>query len=98
METVSGTVNGKPAITLYGNSGKPADYIFIGSDAAQKELSYSGVYLTYANTSALSESIFILNSSVAVARAELVTTGSKTTLTIDTAYGFSFGSKKYESN
>ena len=97
MEIVSGTVNGIPAITLYGSSNKPADYIFLSSDSTQKAMSYNGEYLTYVYTSAASTSIFILKSSTAVARAELIKTSSKTTLTIDTAFGFNFASTQYVS-
>ena len=98
VEVVSGTVNGLPAVTLYGNSNKPTDYIFLSSDSAQKEMSYNGLLLTYAKTGASTTGIFILNNHLAVAKAELGTVGSKTVLTIDTAYGIDFGSISYSSN
>jgi len=94
---VSGTVNGTPAITLYGNSKKPTDYIFLSNDSTQKEMSYNGVFLTYAKTGSSSTGIFILNAHVAVAKAELGLVGSKTVLTIDTAYGINLGSTQYSS-
>ncbi len=97
VEVVSGTVNGLAAITLYGNSNKPADYIFLSSDSTQKEMSYNGLLLTYANAGSSSTSIFILNAHVAVAKAELGMVGSKTVLTINTAYGLNFGSTQYTS-
>jgi len=94
-QNVSGTINGKPAITLYGSSNKPADYLFISADPAVKEISYNGVVLTYAST--IPPGIFIIEGSVAVAKASLEAGSATTTLTIDTAYGFSFGSKQYSS-
>ncbi len=97
VELVSGTVNGIPAITLYGNSNKPTDYIFLSTDSTQKEMSYNGVLLTYANTGSSSTGIFILNNHIAVAKAELALAGSKTVLTIDTAYGINLGSSQYSS-
>ena len=96
VELVSGTVDGLPAITLYGNSNKVADYIFLSSDSAHKEMSYNGVILTYVSGSP-SPSIFILKSSVAIAKGRLTASGTKTALTIDTTYGFSFGSNLYTS-
>ncbi len=94
-QNVSGTINGKPAVTLYGSSNKPADYIFISADPAVKEMSYNGVGLTYAN--ATSPEIFIIEGSVAVAKGRLDTISSVVTLTIDTTYGFNFGSNEYSS-
>lgn len=98
IQQVTGTVNGLPATTLYGNSGKPTDYIFICSDSSKREMSYGGVYLTYSNTTSSSTGIFILQASIAVAKADLAITGSKTVLTIDTAYGISFASTQYASD
>ncbi len=97
VEQVSGSVNGIPAITLYGNSNKPTDYIFLSSDTTQKEMSYNGVLLAYTKTGSTSTGIFILNNHIAGAKAELGWVGSKTVLTIDTAYGINFASTQYSS-
>lgn len=95
IQTVSGTIDGKPAITLYGNSNKAADYIFLSADSSVKEMTYNGILLTY--TSATPPGIFLLKASVAIGRGSLTTVGAHTTLTIDTTYGFTFGSKQYAS-
>jgi hypothetical protein len=97
VELVSGTVNGVAAITLYGTSNKPADYIFLSSDSTQKEMSYNGVLLTYVKTGATSTGIFILLNHIAAAKADLGLVGSKTVLTIDSTYGINFTSREYMS-
>lgn len=93
-QNVSGTINGKPALTLYGSSNKPADYLLLGEDSTARQMSYNGIVLTYSSTTP--PAIFMLNGGLAIAKGTLVT-GSSTTLTIDTSYGFSFGSKEYSS-
>ena len=97
VQLVSGTVNGIPATTLYGNSNKPTDYIFLSNDSTEKEMSYNGELLTYVKTGATSTGIFILYNHVAAAKAELGLVGSKTVLTIDSAYGINFSSTQYSS-
>ena len=94
-QNVSGTINGKPALTLYGSSNKPTDYLFISTDPTTKEMSYNGIVLTYSSTTP--PGIFIIDGSVAIAKARLEASSTATMLTIDTAYGFSFGSKEYSS-
>ncbi len=94
-ENVSGTINGKPAVTLYGSSNKEADYIFLSADTTVKQLSYNGIVLGYVNSTP--PAIFLVQTSIAVAKGRLETNGQVKTLKIDTAYGFSFGSKEYTS-
>ena len=52
IPTVSGTINGVPAVTLYGSSGNATDYIFIvfSSSSTHKLLCYQGINYVYGNT------------------------------------------------
>jgi len=93
IQPVGGTINGMPAITLYGSSAKPTDYIFISK--AAKEMAYNGNTLTYTYTS--STTIFMSDANGAVARAILDTANNKILLTIDTTYGYTFASSLYVS-
>lgn len=92
-ENISGTIDGKPALALYGSSNGPADYILLGEDSTLKQMSYNGVILTY-HTTTYPE--ILISNTLPVARATLIT-GTGTTLTIDTTFGFTFGSKQYSS-
>ena len=94
---VTGTVDGKPAITLYGSSYKPTDYILIDTVTADRKLSYDGIVFTYTYVSAYND-IFIINSSIPIARANLSTISGKVVLAIDTSFSITFGSKQYTSN
>ena len=84
-------------MTLYGSSGKPADYILFSTDSTHKELAYSGRIYTWIHFASSATRIFISDSGKAIAGAELVENGAKTVLTIDTSYAFKFLSNKYES-
>ena len=52
IPTVTGTINGVPAITLYGTTNEPVDYILISTSGTSKILSYGGVVYNYYNSPA----------------------------------------------
>jgi hypothetical protein len=91
VPTQNGTINGLPALTLYGSSKQPADYLFISTP--QKKVSYNGQVLSYTN--AAGNDIFLTISGSSIARCTFDTIPKPDVLTIDTTYGFTFGSKIY---
>jgi len=93
---VSGTINGEPALTLYGASNRAADYILLSKDPSIKEMVYDGVTFSY-NSDPSSTGVVIDLSSSMVIRGTLTTTGSKTILVIDTLNTSIFGSETYAS-
>jgi hypothetical protein len=95
IRQVDGTINGIPTISLYGSSGKAADYILLSTDPAYKELAYGGNVFTYGYTGA--NTIIIRDSIKVIGRGSLDTNSTKTILNIDTSYSFTFGSKQYKS-
>ncbi len=94
---VSGTINGVPAITLYGSSNQPADYLFLSSVATDKELSYNGRVYPYLYLTTSDTELFVMSANRALVKGSLVTTGTITVFTIDTSYTPTFGSTKYTS-
>jgi hypothetical protein len=93
---VHGTINGKPAITLYGSSNKPTDYVLLDTAISDRKLSYDGIVFTYVYIS--DTNIFIMGSGTPAARGALTTIGPKTNLTITAAYTITFGSTEYTTN
>lgn len=91
VQPVSGTIGGLPALTLYGSSKAPSDYMFLST--SQKKISYNGVIFSY--TYATGTTIFLLTSGTGAGKCTLDTLATKTTLTIDTTYGYTFGSTVY---
>ena len=78
---VSGTINGVPAITLYGTTNLPVDYILLSTDKSNKELSYSGQVYTYIYTA--SHRLFINVSPTIAVGGNIDTTGNKTVINLD---------------
>jgi len=97
IPTVSGTINGTPAITLYGNSNLAADYIFLSSVTATKEMSYDGNIFTYSYLTTSTNEIYVIRSVNALVKGSLDTIGKQTVFTIDTSYIPTFGSTVYTS-
>lgn len=94
---ISGTINGVPATTLYGDSREAADYVLLSKDPAYMEMAYSGNIFKYTFVAGSSK-IYITDSLTAIGRGSIIVSGSKTTLTIDTSYHFAFRSKTYSSD
>jgi len=90
---VSGIINGKPAVSLYGASNKPTDYALI--DTADKKISYDGIVFAYLYNSPTT--IYIMNPSTPAAQAGLTFTSTGITLTINATYTLTFGSTIYTS-
>jgi hypothetical protein len=95
---ISGTINGIPTMTLYGDSRKPADYILLSIDPTQNKMAYSGHIFTYIYFSGSTTKIFVRDSLVAIGQGYLTVTGPTTSFRIDTTFGYTFGSKVYESD
>jgi len=93
---VSGTINGLPAITLYGNSLQATDYLFIDTTANNKKISYNGVVYTY-NYNANNSNIYILSSGTPAADGTLTLTGPRVVLTIQSQFSVDFTSIQYTS-
>ena len=94
---VNGVISGKPAVTLYGSSLEPTDYMFIDTVAADKKISYNGNVFTYVYNNTASSNIYFLNSGVPAADATLSLTGPGIVLTIVATYSNTFGSAQYTS-
>ena len=95
IPTVSGTINGVPALTLYGSSGKPTDYVLL-SMTTDKQISYQGNVYSYSNITS-SNDIFITISTIYLVKGTLTTANSKTQLVIVTSPQTTFGSTLYTS-
>jgi len=95
VQQVSGTINGSPALTLYGSSGNPSDYILLNTNTADKDLSYNGVLYSYITFTG--NAISIIVSPNDAVNGTLTTTGSKTILTIVPTTTI-FTSTQYTSN
>lgn len=93
QQTVTGTINGKPALTLYGNSGKTADYMLLDSSA--HEVSYDGQLYTYYTGSA--NAVYISVATASVVSGVLATASGQTVLTITFANTV-FSSTQYASH
>jgi hypothetical protein len=94
---VTGSINGVPAITLYGGSKKLNDYVLLGKEATKKQMSYLGTTYDYTNIDSLHD-IRIEISSTVVMRGRLDTTGTIIKMTIDTlTHAGLFGSTEYTS-
>jgi hypothetical protein len=78
---VSGTINGVPAITLYGNSNRQADFILLSTDPATHEISYDGIAYAYDYISTGAD-IFITLSPSNIQKATLTQSASTTVLTL----------------
>ena len=87
----NGTIDGLPAITLYGSSNAPTDYLFIST--SQKKISYNGNIFNY--NYGPGKTIFCYSNYSPAATASLDTSVPRMTLTIDTSYGFTFLSTIY---
>jgi len=92
---VNGTIDGKPALTLYGSSGKPTDYLFIDTVAADKKISYNGVVFTYIYNAATTN-IYLINGGIPAADGTL-SIGTNVVLTVNVSYSITFGSSLYVS-
>ena len=90
-QVVSGTIGGKPAITLYGSSKAPADYLFLST--AQKEISYNGQVLSYVYGP--SKTIFLIRAGATAGKCTLDTAALPIELYIDTTFSITFGSPTY---
>ena len=90
---VSGTIDGKAAISLYGASNKPTDYVLIDTAAADKKLSYDGIVFSYFYNSF--PNIYIVNATTPAAAGILDLTGPKIVLTISAGYTITFASTVY---
>lgn len=95
VQPVSGSINGVPAQTLYGSSGKATDYIFLSTVPLDYELSYGGQTYMYYYTSG--NNIFIMVTSTVAVKGSLTKTGSKTSLSIDNSSPSIFASTEYTS-
>ena len=95
---VTGTIGGTAATTLYGNSGKSADYLFLSNNPTINEISYNENIYYYFYLSNQKNTLFLTSRGIAVAKVELDTINTKIIFKIDTAYGMSFGSTLYTSN
>jgi len=95
VQTVSGTINGVPALTLYGSSGEPADYVLLSTTPADKDMNYNGN--TYYYYTSPDNHIFIEVAPTNVVSSTLVTTGSKTVLSISASTVPFFASTQYTS-
>ena len=91
----SGSINGIPALTLYGSASDQTDYVFIliTPTTADQLLCYQGITYKY-GVNPVNNDISILASSSSVIRATLDTTGAHTVLTILT-YPSIFNSTEY---
>jgi hypothetical protein len=96
ISAVNGSINGVPALTLYGSSGKPTDYILFSTNFAVKLLSYQGQTYSYNNTST-ANGIFIVVSSINVLKGTLDTSGPHTVITVDNVAPVTFASSSYSS-
>ncbi len=94
---ISGTINGKPAITLYGTSNKGADYFLLSTDSTSKQLVYSGITFDYYALPNSNDIVITLSTSQYL-RATLTKTGTKTVLYLDTLLVNVFGSREYDSD
>ncbi len=94
---ISGTINGKSALTLYGTSHKSADYFLLSTDSTNKQLVYSGITFDYYAVPN-SNNIVITLSSTQYLKATLTKTGSKTVLYLDTLLVKVFESREYDSD
>lgn len=95
ISPVTGTINGKPAVSLYGASNKPTDYVLIDTAAADRKLSYDGIVFAYIYNS--SSNIYIMNSTTPAAEGTLTLNASNIVLTINATYTLTFGSTTYTS-
>lgn len=77
-QTITGTINGKLALTLYGNSGEAADYILL--DSTSNQVSYNGQLYSYFKGSG--NSIFISVGTASIVSGILTMGSGQTTLTI----------------
>lgn len=93
---VSGTIGGKPAVSLYGNSHKPSDYVLIDTAAADLKVLYDGVVFSYHYTSG--NTIYMVYNNVPAVQASLSLTQTNVVLTIIKVYNtVTFGSAVYTS-
>jgi hypothetical protein len=93
---VTGTIDGKPAVTLYGSSFAPTDYILIDTIVADRKLSYDGIVFSYLYTS--DTDIVLINSGTPAAKVTLASVSPKMILKIKAIFTITFGSPLYTSN
>ena len=94
IPTVTGTVNGVPAVTLYGTTNEPVDYILLSTSGASKILSYAGQVYDYYNSPG--NGIFVVISPAYGVGGIIDTIAGKTVIQFTAPYN-PFASEKYTS-
>ena len=94
IAAVSGTINGTPTITLYGNSGAPTDYVLLSTDPKKVEMAYQGEIFPY-SISSPDTIIYITTSTTTVVQATLFKSGNTTILNINPLSPPKFASLHY---
>lgn len=87
LQTENGTINGIPAITLYGSSGAESDYMFIvlTDTVADKRLFYGGTATTYTYSGISStNNIYVIASPVSIVNCTIDTLHAHVSLTVNT--------------
>ncbi len=93
---VSGTIAGKPAVSLYGNSNNAADYLLIDTAAADMKILYDGIVFPYHYTTP--GIIYMVYNNIPAVQASVSASGSNLVLTIVRVYNtVTFGSTVYTS-
>ena len=95
IQTENGSINGIPAITLYGSSGNEADYMFIvlSNTIANKRVFYQGTTYTYSGISS-TNNIYVISSPTSIVNCTIDTLNPQITLTVNTTPSI-FESKVY---
>ncbi len=94
IPTVSGTINGVPAVTLYGTTNKPVDYILIATSGVSKIISYGGVVYNYYTSPA--NGIYVVISPTYGVVGTMDTVNNKTVIQFTAPFN-PFASSKYTS-
>jgi len=94
IPTVSGTINGQPAVTLYGTTNEPVDYILLYVNGTVKEISYGGVIYNYYTSPA--NGVYVVISPGYGVAGIMDTVNSKTVISFNTPYN-PFASQTYTS-
>ena len=96
VNPVSGTINGTPTITIYGNNNVASDYILLSTDSSKNILAYGGTVLNF-QISVPDSLIFITLPSGMVARAALYRTKTSAQLNVSASAPAYFRSQHYVS-
>jgi len=90
---VLGTINGNPAVSLYGVSNKPTDFMLIDTVKANRKVQYDGIVFSYLYNS--DTTIYLMSGNTPAAQLTIKNTGTALQLTVDHAYTLTFGSTDY---